>query len=484
MKLNKRQAATAFVVIAALLPCGASGEQAATITKITVPLTVPAGTPLRLYITRRAWFRPGQQVTAKTIEPVWAFDRVVIPAGTVLNGSIAKLKSVGKVERAMAIMHGDFTPLKRAEVTFTALQSSQVKPLAVQTEPALGLAAMYVPPRPRAKPAPTKPAKVKAQSKNKAAKVNPDPNSKTARLRAFVKQQAQTQANARSGGFLGFVRGQNKREWLENYLWSRLPYHPQFYGSGTRFDATLARPLEFGTSEIPVAEVERISTATVPEGQAMVRFLSNVTSADAKPGEPVRGVLSQPLYSQSHQLVLPEGTRLTGKVTLARPAKLFHRGGQLRFAFNRVEMPEWMAGAGGAPAVERSQTQVIAAESRNGVVVVDGEGTVKSTESKTRFLKPVVAGLVAAKSLDNDEGKVNGSPTSNANYSGRSLGGFSGFGLLGTAVTLGPKNLGAALGFYGLAMSTYSNIVARGREVSFQKNDAVNIRFAPAPVRR
>jgi hypothetical protein len=111
---------------------------------------------------------------------------------------------------------------------------------------------------------------------------------------------------------------------------------------------------------------------------------------------------------------------------------------------------------------------------------VDEEGTAKATESKTRFLRPAIAGLVAARSLDDDAGK-HASGGANANYSGRGLGGFSGFGLFGTLASMGPRPIGATLGFYGLGWSVYSTVVSRGREVTFEKNSPMAIRFgAPA----
>src|ERR1017187_2838667 len=39
------------------------------------PLVVPAGVPLRLYLTRRAPKRTGAAVEAKVLDPVYAFDR-------------------------------------------------------------------------------------------------------------------------------------------------------------------------------------------------------------------------------------------------------------------------------------------------------------------------------------------------------------------------------------------------------------------------
>jgi hypothetical protein len=290
----------------------------------------------------------------------------------------------------------------------------------------------------------------------------------------MLRQQAHAQANARTRGMLDFVRTPNKREWLENFLWAKLPYHPQRYRSGTRFDAILEKPLDFGNVTVAAKSLAQIGTQPPRDTPALVRFLSTVNSKEARVGDPIKGVLSQPLFSSDHSLVLPEGTELNGKVTLCRPARMFYRGGQLRFAFDRVETPTLTS----SPAhSETTQAQLTEAEETSGSLQIDSEGTVKATESKTRLLRPVIAGLIAAKSMDNDTGKQTASGGANANYSGATLGGFSGFGLFGIALAQGPRSIGTALGFYGLAWSVYATIISRGREVSFEKNSAVAIRF-------
>jgi hypothetical protein len=53
----------------------------------------------------------------------------------------------------------------------------------------------------------------------------------------------------------------------------------------------------------------------------------------------------------------------------------------------------------------------------------------------------------------------------------------SGFGLIGTAPSFGPRAIGAALGYYGLAWSAYSNVVARGPGTTFKRNAAMAVRF-------
>jgi hypothetical protein len=71
---------------------------------IPLHLQIPTGTPLRLYLTKRVRYRKGDLVEAKTAEPTWAFDRIVIPAGTTVKGRVVKLEPVPKMIRGMAMV--------------------------------------------------------------------------------------------------------------------------------------------------------------------------------------------------------------------------------------------------------------------------------------------------------------------------------------------------------------------------------------------
>ena len=113
-------------------------------------------------------------------------------------------------------------------------------------------------------------------------------------------------------------------------------------------------------------------------------------------------------------------------------------------------------------------------------VKVDSEGSAKATGPKSRLLGPALALIVAAKSMDNetDRDRVGGASADN-NYGGRATAGISGFGLLGAAAARASSTAGTALGFYGLGWSVYSTIISRGKEVEFEKNTAMDIRFGP-----
>jgi hypothetical protein len=466
-KSRRRLVAAAFLLSSQI---AFARETAASARSLPVHLRVEAGTPLRLYITHRAWYRRNETIEARLAEPVWAFDRIVIPAGTVVHGQVTTLDPVPGMVRARAIVGGDFTPLKRAEVSFTKLTLADGRTMLFHTQSSQGLSTIYVPPSAK-----------KSKKKQNTKPGNPS------RVRQFLKQQAQSQINSRSRGFFDLIRGPNKREWVENFLLEKLPYHPQWYRAGTRFDVILKQPLDFGDIVIRSEDLQALGTYPPPDSVVQMRILSNLSSSDARLGESMNGVLSEPLFSPARKLVLPQGTILNGKITLAHRARMFHRGGQLRFAIENLKVPtlaaEQNAQRPAAPP-EPVQAQLTAVEADPGAVKVDREGTAKATESKTRLLRPAIAALVAAKSLDNDTGKQTASGTGSANTPGRTLGGFSGFGLLGIAAARGPHQIGAGLGFYGLAWSVYSNLIARGREVTFEKNTAMGIRFGAPPRKR
>lgn len=179
---------------------------------------------------------------------------------------------------------------------------------------------------------------------------------------------------------------------------------------------------------------------------------------------------------------------------LAKRAGWFHRGGRLLFNFQSVDLPSQVAQlrrpppAGAPPQEEaklqfRTRANLVAAESGNATVKVDAEGSVRGTESKARFLGTAVALLIAHRAADTDAGRnhVGAGTSESSNVGGRTLGGGMGFGLLGTAMAQISPNVGAALGYYGLAWSVYSTVIARGAEVQFGKNAAVDIGFSNRP---
>jgi len=446
----------------------------------SIPLTVPAGVPLRLYLTKRVLKRLDAPVKAKLAGAVYAFDREVIPSGTQAIGHVSRLESVSKWQRARAILGGDFTPLHAAEIEFTSLKLPDGREIQLQTTSSAGLNSIF----------PIRPPK------------QPSPNAQSAGgVVGTTKQKIKDQKDAqidRIKGIPDLVRGTDKREWLSDYLMSRLPYHPQYVRSRTRFDAELAAPLNFGSVTVDGDSLALLGSQPAAGSVVHARLLTPLDSASSAQGQKVEAVLEQPLFSADHKLVLPEGTQVDGSVVVTKRAGWFHRGGRLRFNFQNLELPDVaqfrMPPATTAPTqappteekrlLLRTQGTLSAAEGDKAPVKVDGEGAVQATESKTRFIGTAVALLVAraagdmdpirAPSVGGSRGAIIGQ---SQNVAGRTLGGGLGFGLLGTIAAQSSRTVGAAFGYYGLAWSVFSTVVARGPEVQFDKNAVVDIGF-------
>jgi len=445
---------------------------------LKIPLVVEKGVPLRLYLTQRFSKKPGAPVHAKIMDPVYVFDREVIAAGSEVLGTVSDLRPAPKWKRVQSILKGDFTPQQSADVRFTTLIMPDGKRLAVDTAPAASMLSIYREPRPKKNKDEPK------RSENTAKHDNPDQNTGVLGLVKYqIKYQMDARINSATRDLGDIVRGPDRRELLEELAWSKLPYHPQWVRKGTRFDAELLTPLPLGTAEVTPDELRFLGTAVTGDDVVRARLVTELNSAQNKPGDTAEAILSEPLFSADRFLILPAGTHVTGRVTVSQPARYFHRGGKLRFAFQNVQVPREFAPSLVPPtkAPLRPLATLAGAEASGAAKLkVDNEGEVRATESKERLLAPAVAALIAMKSLDNDAGKeAHGG--GDGNTTGRSLGGVSGFGWAGFAASQASPSVGTALGFYGLGWSVFKNVVARGGEVEFNRNALVDIRFGTRP---
>src|SRR5665213_485964 len=177
-----------------------------------IALTVPPGTPLRVYLTKRAPRRLGAPVEGKLIEPVFAFDHEVLPAGSALMGKVSFVHPVSKGQRFRAIVNGDFTPLRNAQLEFDSVVLPNGTLLPLHTGAATALNSLYIEPS-------TKVRKTQAPQ-------NPN-NGVLGTAKKKLKDQIHGALNAGSGGFADIVRGPNKKEKLVDFLWAKMPYHPQ-----------------------------------------------------------------------------------------------------------------------------------------------------------------------------------------------------------------------------------------------------------------
>ncbi len=89
----------------------------------SVGLSVPNGTPLQLALDQEISVKKvGQPVHALIVEPVYAFDRLVIPVGAHVTGQITKIEAISKGKRTVAALDADFTPERKVEISFNDLR--------------------------------------------------------------------------------------------------------------------------------------------------------------------------------------------------------------------------------------------------------------------------------------------------------------------------------------------------------------------------
>jgi hypothetical protein len=432
-----------------------------------IPLVVPAGAPLRLYLTKRVPRRLNAPVQAKMLAPLYAFDREVVPAGSEVFGTVTRLRNAASAERAKALMSGDFTPLHLAEVRFTSIHLANGRQIAIDTVESVELNSV-VPVKP------PKPASQKQQNDGTMGAVKDQLNARVSAVKSIP----------------DVVRAPGKKDLLEDFLWAKLPYHPQFVRSRTRFDAELSQSLDFGSATVSQESLAQLGSQPTADSTVHARLVTPVGSKESAPGQTVRAVLDQPLFSSDHRLIFPEGTELDGTVVLAKKAGWLHHAGRVRFTFENIQLtPETLsllaspAELPASPAEERTlqfrtQATLKAAESSGSQIKVDGEGGVQATESKTRFIGVALAAAVAAHSgLGDPKTNSSGVTTQGRNTGGRLLGGGSGMGLLGGIAGQLSANTSLALGYYGLARTVYFGVIARGPEAEFLKNAVVDIGF-------
>ena len=172
--------------------------------------------------------------------------------------------------------------------------------------------------------------------------------------------------------------------------------------------------------------MEKMGGSIPPGSLVHVRLVSPLSSATDHRDTPVRAVVSQPLFSSDHTLILPEGARLNGTITEAVPARLFARNGQLRFTFRQLELTP------GATRKVEASLQGIEADSA-GHLQLDAEGGAHAVTPKTNYVMPAIDVFLAATSLDLDEGRgIHGGAVGHgADYGGAGIRGGSKPGIRG-----------------------------------------------------
>jgi hypothetical protein len=458
--IRLRLAGTVFLLLLAL---GQAGAQDATPAQNvpsqpspaqqTVPLIVPKGIPLQVALDQEVRVRQaGQPIHGRVMQPVYAFDRLVIPVGAEVTGKIAKIEDVSNKERTRAALNAEFTPARKIDVELDELVLPDGKhiPLHVTVSPGSGRVIQLV----------------------TAADGEKKDGVKTAAAEKM--KEAKQEATRQWEDAMKQVKEPGKAHRVERFLVGQLPAHPQYIDAGTLYLAELEEPLDFGSEPLTASAAATIGSPPPPGSLVHALLVTPLNSATTQKGEEVEAVLSQPLFD-GPRLILPQGSRLKGSVLQVQPAHHPNRNGELRIVFHELVPPE---------EIEQSVAQQVDA-SLEGVqadqrdhVQLDAEGGARTTTPKTRYLSTGITLALAAASTGSSDSE-NGVTNAGGDASGRAAGGAAGFKLIGIAlgVAVHSQPLGMAMGAYGASRSVYTHFLARGHDVVFPKNTAMEIGF-------
>ena len=422
MKRNR----SVITVISALFAAAAISSSYAQAPEDQVSL--PEGSVIRLALSAHTPVgHVGQQVEATVVEPVYLYDRIIIPMNTKAHGQVVALHSVPFGERIRAISGGDFTPLKDPEIQFDQLTLPQGQVIAIKTD---------------------------AIKRNTQVVELRDPQAK----RSFGFAQLKSQLRER----LGMAGGPSKMDRIKNELYSFLPYHPQALDRGSLFDAVLLESLQISVPAAEPRDLSHLGQPIPPDTLAHARLLVDVSSSDTQEGTTIKAVLTEPILGAQNELLYPEGTVLTGTVLKAKPAGSLGRSGELRIAFQSLQLP--------AGPETRVETQIEAVEAQKGAnVTIDAEGGTQAHPGQ-RFIGPLYHGFLAGAATAPGNSRMKRAVVSN------------GFRLVGRiAGAAGPTGVSTGFAYYGLARSVYLHLLRKGPEVSFAKDTRLDIRLTQRP---
>jgi hypothetical protein len=421
-------------------------------TAVRIILKLPEGTALRIAIDQKTRIsHVGELVKGHVVETVYAFDEPVIPAGTIAIGRVTQITPIAKWRYAQSYANGDFSPFHQYQVTFDRLLLPDGRQLAIETTVAPGNAEV-----------------VHLMSKKPDEEKNEGHKSGAAWAKEEVKERVH-EAGDTAHQAADQIRAPRKLQRAKKYLLSQSPYRHQYIDIGTRFSASLNGELDFGSETQSQDQLSNLGNLPVANTILHARLVLEVSSATATRGSPVVAELTEPVYSPDHQLLLPSGSRLIGRVLEARPARLLHRNGELRVIFEHIEVP------GGNLQEVQGTLEGIEVD-RSAHMKLDEEGGARTTDSKTRYLSTGIAVLLAAAAAHPDVDR-GGNVDQAGDPAVRAGAGASGFGLAGTLIGLAAKSNAVSIAFsaYGASASIYANFLSRGREVVLPKNAPLEI---------
>src|SRR5580704_12337577 len=428
------------------LPAGSGDDSKPAPTLETVSLIVPKGMAIQIALNEEVRIRKvGQPISGHVVEPVYAFDKLVLPVGTTVTGEITKIEGISNGQRALSALDADFTPAHKIDVEFTEFVLPDGKHLSIHTRvtPGSGQVIQFI------------------------TAADADQQKDTKHAAAAKAKEAKAEAKREWDSAMQQVKEPGKVRKIERYAVAQLPVHPQYIDAGTVYLAELQQPLDFG-SEPLTPQLAGSLISLPPDGSFVrARLMTPLSSATSQIDDQVEAMLTRPLFD-GDRLILPQGAILRGSIVQVEPARHMSRNGQLRFVFHDLVLPNGLD-----QKVSTVLAGIQAAKTDN--LKLDSEGGARTISPKSRYLETGIALGLAAVSAAGD---------GDADVLNKSAGGANGFKLVGIAVGIAARSnpLGIAMGALGASRSVYIHFIARGRDVVFPENTAMQIGIGVRPV--
>ncbi|HTD55499.1 MAG TPA: hypothetical protein VK670_08955 [Silvibacterium sp.] len=396
-------------------------------------LIIPAGTPIEAKLTRHLPMKVGQPVDAILAHPVFTNNKLALPEGTRLQGSVASLEPDRDL-RNDARLNVDFTPYHKPTVIFTGATLPDGTKISLSTTPSSdGAPAIHL---------------------------TPAANKRSTLIAMGVESVKGWIASTKEALF---SPGLGDR--MVQLFYKQLPYHPERIQQGTMWTCELRDPVQVLAPPASALSAAPPASRALPVPDRSDNNLQlhayldqELTSANAKVGQQFQATVVEPVFGSDHTLIVPQGALLIGRVTRAKAAKSFHRDGKLRFDFRQLQMPSG------------TQEQIVGSvngmEAKGGSSLkMDSEGGVES-QQQNKVIIPLILTVLASRPLSDDWSAEGGAAV-----------GSNGMGLIGRVVgiTAASRNLAAGIGFYGAGVSVYRRWLRHGKDLTFPKDNRIDI---------
>lgn len=378
---------------------------------------------------RETKIKQGAQVSARTVDDFYVNDELVVPKDTLVVGKIDRVTPVSRRTRMNAISRGDFTPLHDPEITFTALRFNDGREVPLSTDTAT----------------------VSSETVRFVARGT---------KHASLFRQAWMNLMGRKDEAVKVVKAPGKKDRIEEYLYSQLPWHPQEIEDGTVFELHLRQPI----AVTPMTDRQVSPEKGISENaEIKARLITPLDSRTAKNGDVVAAVVSSPELDANHRISIPQGSMLYGHVVNARGARKFGRNGALRFAFEKLQLPE-----GFEQQVNGVAQGIDSARGRE--LAIDSEGGVQPPSNKS-VIAPLALTLLSASALREDEAPM-----------GHAAASSNGFGMAARIVAITTKSnvFGGVVGGISAARMVYSRFIAHGKDVQFARGTGIEVDLGTA----